>query len=125
MAKIIKLHPPLARWSGQGGGRVRLVLPAYVVPHLVTVLEDAACAANVPLNSAGNVGRRMGQVLAAEQLVRPALWNHYGRVDAELRLTLTHSVALALLAWLLSSPRTTDASSPLRPLLAALHQLLS
>lgn len=125
MAKVIQLHPPLAKWSGAGNGRVRLALPAYVVPELVALLEEVAGTANMPLDGPANVARRQAQVLAAEQLVRPAMWNHYGRVDCPLRLTVAHSVALALLAWLLSSPRTEDGGSPLRGLLGALHQLLS
>ena len=112
---------PLARWAGQGNSRIRLVLPSPLAKALVDLLEQVAGTGNGPLGTAQQVARRQAQVLAAEQLARPALW-HW---NDEMRLTVAHSVALALLAWLLSYPATDDAAHPLRRLLDALHQLLS
>lgn len=122
MAKTIRLHPPLAKWSG-AARQVRLTLDYNAAHDLYVLLLTVAQTANVPLDTAANAGRRAAQTLATEILQRPAL-RHYDLGDG-LRMTVKQSEGLSLLAWLMSSPHTRKLPTTLQPLLNALHQLLS
>ena len=122
MAKVIKMHKPLAKWSG-AKRQVLLTMPKDINCALYMVLLEVTQTDNVPLGDATSTARRAAQTLATEIMRRPAM----NRLDAGLAASMTvpQSEALTLLAWLLSSPRNTDAAGPLRRLSDALHQLLS
>lgn len=121
MAKVIRMHPPLAKWSGSG--KVRLALPVGTACEFMFLLEDVVRTSNSPLSTPADVAKRAAQTLASETLARPAIQNR--QTGQGFQLTVPQSQALTLLAWLLSSPRTDDAASRLRPLLTDLHQLLT
>jgi hypothetical protein len=123
MAKVRQLYAPLAVWAGGRGRRVRLVMPYHLNCAVYELLVSVARTANVPLADASTVGRRAAQTLATEIMRRPAM----SMMDKSqrARLTVSESEALSLLAWMLSSPTTDDASHPLRPLIDSLHRLLT
>ena len=114
---------PLAAWSGSSG-KVRLVLPTRMADHFRWLLIDVTRLKTVRLNTPTSAAQAAAKSLASDMVMRRAVVMS-DALEQPLRLTVPHSEALTLLAWLLSSPRTDDAASPLRLLIDALYQLLS
>jgi hypothetical protein len=114
----------LAKWSSPLNARVRLTLPPHMAADFQDVLVDVMQTQKDRISSPAGAAKAAAQNLATEMLCRrPMLCNL--ELKGELRLTVPHSEALTLLAWLMSSPRTDDAAAPLRLLIDALYRLLS